>query len=393
MIPPGSTIGILGGGQLGRMLILAGRSLGYRFHVFEPSGPCPAGMVADKEINAAYSDQTALKAFADGVDVITLEFENIPIEVLDYLSAIKPVLPGGHALHICQHRQREKDFLKQNNLPCVPFEYADSPASLVHAFGVIGFPCVIKTAAFGYDGKGQIKLNSAEEANDPEMLWKRLNNPRRVVIEEWIEHKGEFSVVCARRADGSKQTFPMAENIHVDHILHTSIVPARVDDDVKSTGETLACEVADKLDIVGLIAIEFFLHKKGHLIINEMAPRPHNSGHYTIDGCITSQFEQHIRAIADLPFGSTELHSATVMTNLLGDLWEAGEPDWSALLSNPKVKLHLYDKGESRPGRKMGHFCVVDKSVDETLVEAEKLYKNLQRAFQVRRSELDSRGL
>ena len=377
MIPPGSTIGILGGGQLGRMLILAGRALGYRFHVFEPSGPCPAGMVADKEINAPYSDQTALKLFANGVDIITLEFENIPIEVLDYLSAVKPVFPSGQALHICQHRQREKDFLRQNNLPCVSFEYADSPASLAQALQTIGFPCVIKTAAFGYDGKGQIKLGSAEEASDSEKLWKQLNLPQRVVIEEWIEHEGEFSVICARKTDGSKQTFPMAENIHVNHILHASIVPAHIDEKIQSAGATLAKNVADKLDIVGLIAIEFFLNKDGNLIINEMAPRPHNSGHYTIDGCITSQFEQHIRAVTDLPFGSSELHSATVMINLLGDLWKSGNPDWGALLSNSRVKLHLYDKGESRPRRKMGHFCVVDKSVDETLAEAERLYKML----------------
>ena len=377
MIPPGSTIGILGGGQLGRMLILAGRALGYRFHVFEPSGPAsPAGMVADKEINAPYSDRNALKQFADGVDVITLEFENIPVEVLEYLVAIRPVMPGGHALHICQHRQREKDFLRQNNLPCVAFEYADSPASLTQALRKIGFPCVIKTAAFGYDGKGQIKLNSAEQASDPETLWERLNQPQRVVVEEWVEHAGEFSIVCARKADGTKQTFPMAENIHVNHILHASIVPARVDETFLKSGNALAAKVADTLEIVGLIAIEFFLHKEGHLIINEMAPRPHNSGHYTIDGCITSQFEQHIRAITDLPFGSSELHSATVMINLLGDLWKAGAaPDWSKLLSNPNVKLHLYDKGESRPGRKMGHFCVLGSSVDETLAEAERLYK------------------
>ena len=377
MILPGSTIGILGGGQLGRMLILSGRALGYRFNVFEPSGPCPAGMVADKEINAPYSDQNALKLFADEVDVITLEFENIPMEALNYLSEFKPVLPNGQALHICQHRQREKDFLKQNNLPCVSFEYADSPASLTKALKTIGFPCVIKTAAFGYDGKGQIKLNTAAEASDSEKLWERLGQPQRVVIEEWIEHEGEFSVICARKADGTKQTFPMAENIHVNHVLHTSIVPARIDETIRLAGEKLAQEVADKLNIVGLIAIEFFLHKKGHLIINEMAPRPHNSGHYTIDGCITSQFEQHIRAITDLPFGSTELHSATVMINLLGDLWKARDPHWGRLLSNSRAKLHLYDKGDSRPGRKMGHFCVMGKSVDETLAEAERLYKML----------------
>lgn len=377
MIPPGSTIGILGGGQLGRMLILAGRTLGYRFHVFEPSGPCTAGRVADKEINAPYTDQAALRAFADEVDVITLEFENIPVEALDYLSETKPVFPGGRALHICQHRQREKDFLRKSDLPCVAFEYADSPESLAQAFAKVGFPCVIKTAAFGYDGKGQVKLDSAEAAADTEALWDRLNRPQRVVIEQWIEHAGEFSVICARKADGSKQTFPMAENIHVNHILHASIVPARVDEKIIDSGYHLAGKVADKLEIVGLIAVEFFLHQEGRLIINEMAPRPHNSGHYTIDGCITSQFEQQIRAITGLPFGSTELQSATVMINLLGDLWKSGEPDWSTVLSNPKAKLHLYDKGASRPGRKMGHFCLLGDSVDEALTEAERLYKSL----------------
>ena len=377
MITPGSTIGILGGGQLGRMLILAGRSLGYRFHIFEPSGPCTAGMVADHEVNAPYSDEAALRAFAEGVDIITLEFENIPAEVLDMLSAIKPVLPGREALHICQHRQREKDFLKENGLPCVPFEYADSADSLKTAIAAIGFPCVIKTAAFGYDGKGQIKLNNAEEAADTDYLWNFLECPPRVVVEKWIHHIGEFSVVCARKADGSKSTFPMSENVHVHHILHASIVPARITPATRDAGEALAREIADKLDVVGLIAVELFLHEDGHLIINEMAPRPHNSGHYTIDGCITSQFEQHIRAVTDLPFGSTELHRATVMINLLGDVWKGSEPDWSGLLSDPHVKLHLYDKGEARPGRKMGHFCVVGDDIEQTLASAEAHFKRL----------------
>jgi 5-(carboxyamino)imidazole ribonucleotide synthase len=377
MITPGSTIGILGGGQLGRMLVLAGRTLGYRFHIFEPSGPCTAGMVADHEVNAPYSDQAALEAFAEGVDIITLEFENIPAEVIDFLSAIKPVMPGKQALHICQHRQREKDFLKENGLPCVPFEYADSPETLKTAVEAIGFPCVIKTAAFGYDGKGQIKLNAPEEAADCDYLWNYLERPPRVVVEKWIHHIGEFSVVCARKADGSKTTFPMSENIHVHHILHASIVPARVSDATVTAGEALACEIADKLNVVGLIAVELFLDEGGSLIINEMAPRPHNSGHYTIDGCITSQFEQHIRAVTDLPFGSTDLQSAIVMVNLLGDVWANGEPDWSALLSDPDVKLHLYDKGEARSGRKMGHFCVIGDDVDETFEAAEAHFKQL----------------
>lgn len=378
MIAPASTIGILGGGQLGRMLILAGRPLGYRFHVFEPKGPCAAGMVADKEVNADYSDEAALQAFAKEVDVITLEFENIPAEVIDTLNGIKPVLPGKQALHICQHRQREKDFLKASGLPCVPFEYANSAESLKQAVTTIGFPCVIKTATFGYDGKGQIKLNAPHEAEDCEYLWEHLGKPPRVVVEKWIHHIGEFSVVCARKADGSKTTFPMAENVHVHHILHASIVPARITDATRKAGEELACRIADLLDVVGLIAVELFLDEGGQLIVNEMAPRPHNSGHYSIEGCFTSQFEQHIRAVTALPFGSVELHGPTVMINLLGDAWEKGEPDWSSLLADPRCKLHLYDKGEARPGRKMGHFTVVGDELEETLARAEAHFESLQ---------------
>jgi 5-(carboxyamino)imidazole ribonucleotide synthase len=377
MIAPGSTIGVLGGGQLGRMLILAGRALGYRFHVFEPKGPCAAGMVADLEINADYGDEAALRRFAEGVDIITLEFENIPAEVIEQLAAIRPVMPGREALHVCQHRQREKDFLKAHGLPCVPFEYADSAASLKTAVEAIGFPCVIKTAAFGYDGKGQIKLNTAEEAADTEYLWDFLENPARVVVEKWIHHIGEFSVICARKADGSTRTFPMAENIHVHHILHASIVPARVTEATQKAGAELACALAEKLGVVGLIAVELFLEEEGRLIINEMAPRPHNSGHYTMDGCITSQFEQHIRAVTDLPFGSTDLLKPSVMINLLGDVWAKGEPDWASLLADSRVKLHLYDKGEPRPGRKMGHFTLLGDDVDTTHACAEALFKKL----------------
>jgi len=377
MTPPGATIGILGGGQLGRMMILAGRAMGYRFHVFEPKGPCAAGMVADLEVNAGYDDEAALAEFAKNVDLITLEFENIPAAVIDRLAAIKPVRPGREALHVCQHRRREKDFLKAVGLPCAPFEYADSAESLAEAVHAVGFPCVIKTAAFGYDGKGQIKLRNAEEAADPQQIWDFLGKPPRVVVEKWIHHAGEFSVICARRADGAMTTFPMAENVHVNHILHSSILPARVTEATRAKGESLARDIAERLDVAGLVAVELFLQNNGGLIVNEMAPRPHNSGHYSIDGCLTSQFEQHIRAVAGLPFGATELLRPTVMVNLLGDLWAKGEPDWSALLADPRVKLHLYDKGEPRPGRKMGHFTVVGDDPDETRETADRLFHKL----------------
>ncbi|MEM1222811.1 MAG: 5-(carboxyamino)imidazole ribonucleotide synthase [Verrucomicrobiota bacterium] len=376
MIPPGSTIGVLGGGQLGRMLILAGREMGYRFHVFEPKGPCAAGMVADLEINAHYNDETALEEFAAGVDIITLEFENIPIEVVNRLSKLKPLMPGSKALHVCQHRQREKDFLEANKLPCAPFKYADSPDSLKTAVKAIGFPCVIKTAAFGYDGKGQIRLNSETEA-DYEAIWEDFRLASRVVVEKWIHHAGEFSVVCARNAAGELNTFPVAENIHINHILHASIVPARMSQEVKEHAKSLAREVAKLLDVVGLIAVEFFLDDQGSLIINEMAPRPHNSGHFSIDGCVTSQFDQHLRAVCGLPFGSTELLRPTVMVNLLGEVWKDGPPDWSQLLADPNVKLHLYDKGEPKPGRKMGHFNLLGDKVEETLATAESYFAHL----------------
>ncbi|MFP4204223.1 MAG: 5-(carboxyamino)imidazole ribonucleotide synthase [Opitutales bacterium] len=377
MTPPGATIGILGGGQLGRMLILAGRAMGYRFHVFEPNGPSSAGMVADREFNAAYSDTGALREFADSVDLITLEFENIPSEALTALEASKPVMPGRAALETCQNRQREKDFLKANDLPCVPFEYAASAAELAEAIERIGFPCVLKTADFGYDGKGQIKLED-RGAMPAAALWEQLGAPPRVVVEHWLEHRGEFSVICARKSDGSTHTFPMAENEHRHHILHASFLPARADATVQAEGAAHARKIAELLGVIGLISVEFFLDGDNRLKINEMAPRPHNSGHYTIDACRTSQFEQHIRAIADLPFGATELLCPAVMVNLLGDIWSKGSPDWSRLLDDPRVKLHLYDKGTPRPGRKMGHFTVLDPDAPTAREAGDRLFQQLQ---------------
>ncbi len=377
MTPPGATIGILGGGQLGRMLILAGRPLGYRFHVFDPKGPSTAGLVADLEINAGYSDTEALTAFAQGVDLITLEFENIPADVIETLRAITPVLPGWKSLHTCQHRQREKDFLQAGGFPCAPFAYADSAESLAAAVQSVGLPSVVKTAAFGYDGKGQVKLETKDAGRDFDALWSQLGAPPRVVVEKWIHHKGEFSVVCARRADGAVHTLPMAENIHRNHILHASILPARVPQSVQEEAARIAKALAEALDLVGLLAVEFFLDEDGALIVNEMAPRPHNSGHYSIEACPASQFEQHIRAVCGLPFGSTDLLRPTVMINLLGDLWQSGTPDWRPILADPAAKLHLYDKGEARPGRKMGHFTVSGESAEDALVSAEKHFQAL----------------
>jgi len=382
----GATIGILGGGQLGRMLILAGRPLGYRFHVFEPKAPCSAGLVADAATTAQYDDSDALRSFARSVDRVTLEFENIPVSAIDAIEAIRPVAPGRRALWTCQHREREKAFLRDAGFPCAPFEYAEGKAELEAAVERIGRPCVIKTAAFGYDGKGQVKLEADASTPDFDAVGRELGSPGRVVVERWIEHAGEFSVVCARAADGSWTTLPMTENIHVDHILHTSIAPARADDAVRRRGAELAGAIAEELGVVGLIAVEFFLDPSGELLVNEMAPRPHNSGHYSIDACVTSQFEQHLRAIAGLPFGSTELVRPAAMTNLLGDVWASGEPDWRGVFQDPRAKLHLYDKGEARPGRKMGHYTVLDPDREEAIAGARAVMDALDPAGAARMS-------
>lgn len=376
MIEPESKIGMLGGGQLGRMSILAGRHLGYKFKVFEPSEKSPAGMVSDVEINAAYEDVSALEEFAKELSVITLEFENVSTEAVQILENFCPVYPKASILFTCQNRKREKEFLTSKNLPCAPFSVSNSAEELSKSIAEIGFPCVLKTADSGYDGKGQIKLSEAQNWNAFD-LWQQLGDPDSIVVEKWIQHQGEFSAIVARNPRGEVRVFPIAENIHINHILHMSIVPARLPSETIQKGEEMAKEIAETLDLVGLLAIEFFLDPSGCLLINEMAPRPHNSGHYTMNACMTSQFEQHIRAVSDLPLGSTELLSPCVMVNILGDAWKNRSPDWSQLLSNPRVKLHLYDKGEPRQSRKMGHFTVFGDSIDDAFKEAELCFKNL----------------
>ncbi len=376
VILPGSVLGMLGGGQLGRMSILAGRRMGYRFVVFEPAEGCAAGMVADEEVNADYGDAEALKLFAGKVARSTLEFENIPgaaVQVVE--DAGVKVFPGRRALEICQNRRREKEFLRDNGVPCAEFVVVDSPEALRAAVAKLGTPCVLKTADFGYDGKGQVKITG--EA-DWAATWASLKAPLGVV-EKWIPFACECSVICARGLDGATAVFPMAENVHRRHILHQTIVPARVPEALQREGEALARRIAEALDLVGLLAVELFVTREGRLLVNELAPRPHNSGHYSFDACLTSQFEQHIRAICGLPLGDPALLRPVVMVNILGDLWKGGrEPDWAGLLADPSVKLHLYDKGEPRPGRKMGHFCVLDKDAAAALARAEAHFARLE---------------
>lgn len=372
---PGATIGMLGGGQLGRMSILAGRAMGYRFQVFEPQAEGAAAMVADGEVNAPYGDAEALREFAGRCDVVTLEFENVPRQAVDVItSAGVPVHPAGEVLHICQNRRREKEFLRANDIPCADFRVVGSAGELKQAVAELGAPCVLKTADFGYDGKGQVKITEASA--DFDAIWRQLDAPMGVV-EAFVDFKAECSVIVARGPSGETSCFPVAENIHRNHILHLSIAPARLPSPTLAAAGELAMEVAEKLGVIGLVAVELFVKRDGSVLVNELAPRPHNSGHLTIDACQTSQFEQHIRAVCGLPLGETRLLRPAVMLNLLGDLWQDGEPDWASVLTDADVKLHLYDKGEPRPGRKMGHLTVLKDSVEDALKTAKAIFEAL----------------
>lgn len=378
MISPGSTIGILGGGQLGRMLGQAAQTMGYRVHVFEPAGPCPAGAVANKEVNASYEDTAALTAFARECAVVTYEFENIPAGPLDAIAPLVALHPRANVLHVCQNRQREKAWLRANGFPHV--RYAEAlDGEIAVAVAEVGMPCVVKTADFGYDGKGQMKLNGEADLEKARAIFRG----RRCVVERWVEFTCEVSVIVARSSAGEVRAFPVAENIHAHHILDFSIVPARVDAAVARDAELLAAAIAEKLDVVGLIAVEMFVTPDGKVLVNELAPRPHNSGHWSIDGCETSQFEQHVRAVCGLPLGGVAVREPTVMVNILGDAWKwregrvVGDPNWSAVLNAARAKLHLYGKAEPRPGRKMGHFTVRDASVDTALERARELKRAL----------------
>lgn len=370
-------IGMLGGGQLGRMSILAGRALGFRFTVLEPKRGSAAGMVADREICADYADADALMELAAAVDRITLEFENIPVEALRAVAARVPVHPGEQALWIAQNREREKAFLSDNAIPCAPYRVVQTADELAAAAVALGYPFVLKTADFGYDGKGQLKI---AQAGDWAALWADFGAPR-AVAEQWMQFDAEYSVIVVRSEDGDCRNYAPVRNVHRNHILHTSTWPSGLDGNVEAQAGAIARDIACKLELVGVLAVEFF-HAGGHWWVNEIAPRPHNSGHLTIDAAYSSQFEQHIRVVAGYPLGSTQLHTPACMVNLLGDLWARGEPDWRVLLENPRVKLHLYDKGAARPGRKMGHFTVLADTVTQAQAEAEALFARLETAAQ-----------
>lgn len=365
-ILPGSTIGVLGSGQLGRMLAIAARRMGYYIHVLSPTEDTPAGEIADAEIKADYEDLDAIRAFAKGVHVVTFEFENVSTEAADAAAEFVPVRPSGSALHVTQQRAREKAFLALHGFPTTPYAAVQSLDELAVALGQLGTPAILKTAAFGYDGKGQHRLLSIEDA---ERVWRVIGH-QEAVVERVVEFSRELSIVAARGLAGEFAPFGVIENTHRNHILDVSAAPARVEPRVTTEAAQITRAIMEELSYVGVLCVEFFLTADGRLLVNEIAPRPHNSGHLTFDACVTSQFEQQLRAVCGLPLGATTQMRPAAMVNLLGDLWLDGEPDWAGALAIPDVKLHLYGKRQPRSGRKMGHITALADTVDIAIEKA-----------------------
>lgn len=370
---PNSTIGVFGSGQLGRMFAIEARKMGYRVHTFSPDTDTPTGQIADIETAADYNDLDAVRAFARSVDVVTFEFENVPSATVEAAAEFVAVHPRGEILHTTQNRLREKTFLSQHGFPIARFRYIATLDDLRQAVEDIGPPCVLKTAGFGYDGKGQTKI---KEESEVESAFDSLKGSD-AILEDFINFEKEVSVVCARDQKGNICHYGVIENEHANHILDVSFAPAIVSKKVFSEAVEIARALAETLDYVGTLCVEFFLTRDEKLLVNEIAPRPHNSGHLTFGPCITSQFEQQLRAVCGLPLGSTEFYRPAAMANLLGDAWQPGEPNWAAAIAIPNVKLHLYGKAEPRPGRKMGHLT----AVGETAAEAVESVRNARRAL------------
>ncbi|MEM9294041.1 MAG: 5-(carboxyamino)imidazole ribonucleotide synthase [Acidobacteriota bacterium] len=378
-LPPGSVVGVLGSGQLGRMLAFEAVRMGYRVHTFSPApAGTPTGQVAEREISASYEDLDAVEAFARGVDVVTFEFENVASAATEAAARHAPVRPAGAVLHTTQHRLREKSTLRRHGFPVTPFAAVDSAESLRRAAQELGLPAVLKTAGWGYDGKGQWRI---EPGADLDALWveaesEGLGGER--ILEAFVRFEREISVVAARGVDGEIVSFEVFANDHRNHVLDLTVCPAPIPDATAQRAREMAAGILESLDVVGVMCVELFVLPGGSLLVNELAPRPHNSGHLTLEACRCSQFEQQLRAVTGLPLGSTESYQPAAMANLLGDLWfpdgpEAGvqEPAFAALCRHPGVRLHLYGKvdGEHRssprPGRKMGHLTVLAPKVEE----------------------------
>ncbi len=354
-ILPGATIGVLGSGQLGRMFTIAARRMGYRVHTLSPDSDTPTGQVADEEVTAAYDDLEAVHQFARRVQVVTFEFENVPTTTTEAAARHAIVRPAGTVLHVTQHRLREKTFLSEIGFPVTPFRVVRNIDDLKAAINALGTPGVLKTASFGYDGKGQHTVCSLADAQNA--IADSPNVER--VYEAFVDFEREVSVVAARGVDGSFAHWGLIDNTHRNHILDLSVCPANVPPAIEAEAVEITRGILESLDVVGVLCVEFFLTRTGRLLVNELAPRPHNSGHLTLDAHVTSQFEQQLRAVCGLPLGITTRLRPAAMANLLGDLWANGTPNWSAACGIPSVKLHLYGKSESRPGRKMGHLTAL----------------------------------
>ncbi len=369
-ILPGATLGVLGGGQLGRMFCVAARTMGYRVVVLDPDPHCGAGLIADVHIKADYTDQSALVEMAELCDAITLEFENISSQSVRFIAEKTPVYPDADSLEIAQNRDVEKQFAQKAGLRPVPYFSIANEEGLTSAADEIGFPAILKSNTLGYDGKGQFVVNNLAELKAAYAEVGKVD----CVLEKKINIRCEVSAIVARNARAELAGFPVAENQHVNGVLHMSIVPARVSDEITKSAIEGASVLADALSYVGVLAVEFFVSDDDVLYFNEMASRPHNSGHYTKDACVTSQFEQQVRMMCGLTPGDTRLMSSVVMVNMLGDLWL---PDWSEIFAQNNIKLHLYGKTEARGGRKMGHFNVLSEDVESALVVAEGVFNAL----------------
>lgn len=369
---------MLGGGQLGRMFTIAAHEMGYKVIVLEPDTTSPAGKIADKHIIATYDDADALLQMSEQCDVITTEFENIPADVLNKLAENTPVHPSAKAVEKAQDRIVEKAFILSCGLLPVPYGVINTRSDIAEAAKEISFPAILKTARFGYDGKGQQTINNIDEV---ESAFQEIGQVA-CVLEQRVALSCEISVILGRNQYGESQCFPVSENIHREGILYQSICPANVSENIITAAQAATKRLADKLDYVGVLAVEFFVTKEGELLVNEMAPRTHNSGHFTLDACISSQFEQQVRMVCGLGFGDSKLLSPVVMTNMLGDLWfssnnSKSQPKWQKLLESTVTKLHLYGKIEARKGRKMGHYCTLADSTEEAQLQATAIFNQL----------------
>ncbi|HUP96363.1 MAG TPA: 5-(carboxyamino)imidazole ribonucleotide synthase [Usitatibacter sp.] len=372
MILPGATLGLLGGGQLGRMFTVAARTLGYRVTVLDPDGDSPAAEFATGHLNTAYDDPASLQELARTCAAVTTEFENAPADALDAIAARTIVRPRGSSVAVAQDRRREKRFFAEHGFPVGAWAPIESPADFDAALARVRLPALLKTARFGYDGKGQARVASATELEQAFAAWKGVP----CVLEQLLRLEQEISVVLARAEGGAIAVFPVAENRHSGGILDVTIAPARISAALAEEAAALASRLAQELDYVGVLAVEMFV-VGGKLLLNEIAPRPHNSGHYTIDACRTSQFEQQVRVLCGLPLGDPSQHTPAVMVNLLGDLWRPAEPKWEAVLRHSGAHLHLYGKREARPGRKMGHVTVCEEKPERALEVALALRSSL----------------